>query len=41
MYNVTVQSQGDFRIYRGHACMDDDIYENFFGEKPYRDEALA
>ncbi|MBO5486494.1 MAG: hypothetical protein J5988_06140, partial [Eubacterium sp.] len=27
--------------YRNHVCMNDDIFGNFFGEKPHRDGALA
>ena len=27
--------------YRNHVYMNDDIFVNFFGEKPHRDETLA
>ena len=30
--NVTIQSQGNFHKSAKHACMNEQIYENFFGE---------
>ena len=29
---VTIQSQGNFHKIANHACMDEHIFENFFGE---------
>lgn len=31
------QSQGNSKKYANHACMNEYIFKNFFGEKPHRD----
>ena len=33
------QSQGNSKKYANHACMNEHIFKNFFGEKPHRDGA--
>ena len=32
LYDVTIQSQGNFHKFANYACMNEHNFENFFGE---------